>query len=106
MDGLNIDRKESLFLLTELPDGCPAIILQHPYAEKATQVHVVAVFSNTEAGHELAEVVCDLKNNSVSPYIETLVNAQDKTARAVEEAAINILNRAGRAEPTQKGDAE
>ena len=102
----NIDKKETVYLLTELPDGCPAIILQHPYADKATNVHVVAVFSNTETGHELAEMVCELKNETFSPYLEKLIDARDKTAQAVQDAAINILDRAGCVEPAQKEGAE
>ena len=106
MDELNIDTKASVYLLTELPDGCPAIILQHPYADKATQVQVVAVFANTERGHELAETVCELKNDTFSPYLKTLLEAQSNTAEAVLNTAINILDRAGVVESTRKGGAE
>lgn len=101
MDELDIDTKASVYLLTELPDGCPAIIMQHPYAEKATQVQVVAVFANTERGHELAETVCDLKNNTISPYIAKLVDARLSTAQAVQNAVINILERTEK--PVQEG---
>ena len=98
---MDIDTKASVYLLTELPDGCPAIILQHPYAEKATQVQVVAVFANTERGHELAETVYDLKNNTISPYIAKLVDARLSTAQAVQNAVINILERTEK--PVQEG---
>lgn len=99
----NIDTKETVYVLTALPDGCPAIILQHPYAEKATQPFVVAVFANTESGHELAEEICELKNGGLSPYLQTLIDVQDKAAQAVQDAAINILDRAGCLEPAQEG---
>ena len=101
MDELDIDTKASVYLLTELPDGCPAIILQYPYAEKATKVQVVAVFENSESGHELAETVCELKNSTVSPYIAKLVDARLSTAQAVQNAAINILERTEK--PAQEG---
>ena len=104
MDELNIDTKASVYLLTELPDGCPAIILQHPYADKATQVQVVAVFANSERGHELAETVCELKNDTFSPYLKTLIETRDNTAQAVQDAAINILERMGTS--TKEGGAE
>lgn len=91
----DIDTKETIYLLTKLPDGCPAIILQRPYAEKATQVQVVAVFENTESGFKIAEEICELKNNTPSPYAAKLVEARLSTAQAVQDAAINILERAG-----------
>lgn len=112
MAGLNIDKMEVVYLLTELPDGCPAIILQHPYAEKATRPCVVAVFANTETGHECAETLCDLKNSTPSPYAAKLVDARLSTAQAVQDAACNILERTGAVvfermgKPAQKGGAE
>ena len=89
----DIDTKETVYLLTELPDGCPVIILHHPFAEEATRPHVVAMFANTEKGHELAEEIYELKNGSAMPYVKTLIDAQDRTAEAVQNAVVNILER-------------
>lgn len=97
----DIDTKETVYLLTELPDGSPVIILHRPFAEEATRPHTVAVFSNTESGHELAEEICELKNDSSTPYLKTLTDAQDRTAEAVQKAAINILERTEK--PVQEG---
>ena len=61
----NIGTKETVYLLTELPDGCPVIMLHRPFAEEATRPQIVAQFANTESGHELAEEICKLKAVSV-----------------------------------------
>ena len=89
----DIDTKETVYLLTELPDGCPVIILHRPFAGESTRPRVVAMFANTESGHELAEEICELKNGSSMPYVETLIDAQDRTAEAVQNAVANILER-------------
>ena len=97
----NIGTKETVYLLTELPDGCPVIMLHRPFAEEATRPQIVAQFANTESGHELAEEICELKNDTSTPYLKTLTDAQDRTAEAVQRAAINILERTGK--PAREG---
>ena len=100
----DIDTKERVYLLTSLPDGCPAIVLHYPYAEDARKVQIVAVFASTEAGHELAETVCELKNGS-NPYLERLIEAEEKTAARVQNAADSIIERASQLKPCDEGDA-
>lgn len=85
-----------VYLLTSLPDGCPAIALHRPFAEDSSKVKIVAVFRNDETGHELASEICELKNDSGRPYLSELIDARDKTATAVQNAALAILERTER----------
>lgn len=99
-----IDTRESVYLLTSLPDGCPAIALHRPFAEDSNRVKIVAVFRNDETGNQLAEEICELKNNS-NPYLHMLCEAQDKTAGAIQSAALAILERAENVTKCKKGGA-
>lgn len=93
----DIDTEKHVYLLLSLPDGCPAIVLHHPYSEKGIRPQIVATFANTEQGHELAEEICSLKNDAF-PYLRELVEAQAKTATAVQNATIAILKETGSVE--------
>ena len=94
-----------VYLLTSLPDGCPAIALHRPFAEDSSKVKIVAVFRNDETGHELASEICELKNDSGRPYLSELIDARDKAATAVQNAALAILERTGNVVKCKKGGA-
>ena len=101
----DIDTKESVYLLTSLPDGCPAIALHRPFAEDGNHVKIVAVFRNDEVGNQLAEEICELKNDSSNPYLRKLIDEQNKTAIAVTNAAFAIMERTRNVAKSKKGDA-
>ena len=101
----DIDTNESVYLLTSLPDGCPAIALHRPFAEDSGKVKIVAVFRNDETGHELASEICELKNDSGRPYLSELIDAQDRAATAIQDAALAILERTENMAKRKKGGA-